>query len=63
MRDAIVMIAAMVGKLDAAAIQTHAINVGMPSELLPMVQAFSDGKVQTEEIIIAWIATGGLADE
>ncbi len=55
MRDAIVMIAAMVGKMDDTAIQEHAMKVGMPIELVPLVRAFNDRRIQTDEIIKAWM--------
>jgi hypothetical protein len=59
MRDAIVMIAAMVGKLDEAATHANALKTGMPVELIPMVQAFNDGRIETTEIIAAWMEIGG----
>jgi hypothetical protein len=63
MRDAIVMIAAMVDKMDKAAIEAHARIVGMPVDLVPLVQAFNDRRVQTTEIIAAWMENDGKLGE
>ena len=59
MRDAIFMIAASLGKLDEAATHANAMRAGMPAELLPMVQRFNEGDVETTEIIAAWMEIGG----
>ena len=59
MRDTIIMIAAMIGKMDEAAARANALKTGMPVELIPLVQMFNEGRIQTTEIIAAWMEIGG----